>query len=365
MIKEFIQMRRDRLTFAMMIGIPIIQLILFGFAINMDPKHLPTAVYVQERSPLALRILDALRASGYFNIQKEIVDGETVEDELVSGRYAFIIRIPEGLTRNIIRGENVSLAIEVDATDPAATANALGQLSGITNHVMEEYFKGPLTSLRPKAPALQWIIHRHFNPEGVTQYNIVPGLLGVILTMTMVLITSIAVTREIERGTMENLLVLPPRPSEVMLGKIIPYVLIGIIQTMIILFAATRLFHIPFTGDGILFAAGVGIFILANLSIGFLFSTLAKTQMQAMQMTFFFFLPSILLSGFMFPFQGMPEWAQFIGQLLPLTHFLPIVRGVMLKNATLDALLQDFLFLLVMTIAVGLLAITRYRKTLD
>lgn len=365
LIKELIQVRRDRLTFAMIIGIPVTQLILFGFAINMDPKHLPTAVYAQDRSPLTLRLLDGLRTSRYFDLQAELRDGDAIQAALVSGRYAFVIRIPEGFTRRVIRHEPAKLVVEADASDPAAAANALAQLQAITDHVMAEQFKGSLASLAPRPDAINWVIHRHFNPEGVTQYNIVPGLLGVILTMTMVLITSIAMTRELERGTMENLLALPPRPLEVMVGKIAPYILVGLLQTAIVLLAAHFVFHVPFVGSRQAFAVGVGIFILANLAIGFLFSTLARSQMQAMQMTFFFFLPSILLSGFMFPFRGMPHWAQVIGEVLPLTHFLRIVRGVMLKGADMTALWPDYGALILFMLLMGTLALLRYRTTLD
>ncbi|RMF17135.1 MAG: ABC transporter permease [Gammaproteobacteria bacterium] len=365
LIKELIQMRRDRLTFAMIIGIPVMQLILFGFAINLDPKHLPTAVYAQDRSPLTLRMLDALKTSRYFDLQAELEDGRALQQALISGRYAFIIRIPEGFTRRVVRQEGAQLVMEADASDPAAAANALAQLQAITDHVMTEQFKGPLAGLAPRPDTVTWVVHRHFNPEGVTQYNIVPGLLGVILTMTMVLITSIAMTREQERGTMENLLALPPRPLEVMIGKIAPYILVGLLQTGIVLLAAHFVFNVPFTGSRHALALGVGVFILANLAVGFLFSTLARSQMQAMQMTFFFFLPSILLSGFMFPFRGMPHWAQVIGEVLPLTHFLRIVRGVMLKGADIPVLWSDYGALALFMVLMGSLALLRYRTTLD
>ncbi len=365
LIKEMIQMRRDRLTFAMILGIPVMQLILFGFAINMDPKHLPTAVYLQDQSPFTDRLVEALHMSRYFDLQDRLKDGRQIQSALASGRYAFVITVPQGYTRKLVRGQRPALVVDADASDPAAAANALGQLQAITNHILEHQAVGSLSYLQPKSPATTWIIHKHYNPEGITQYNIVPGLLGVILTMTMVLITSIAMTREAERGTMENLLALPPRPFEVMVGKISPYILVGLVQTVIVLLAAFYLFHVPFLGSRELFAAGVAIFILANLSLGFLFSTLARSQMQAMQMTFFFFLPSILLSGFMFPFRGMPGWAQHLGEILPLTHFLRIVRGLMLKAADWHALWSDFAALGFFMLIVGTLAMLRYRTTLD
>ena len=365
LIKEMIQMRRDRLTFAMILGIPIMQLILFGYAINMDPKHLPTAVYLEDESPITDRLLEALHQSRYFDLKTRLRRGTTLDATLAAGHYAFVIRIPQHFTRRLIRGERPSIVVEADASDPAATANALAQLDAIGQHALADLTTGPLAHLAARPAALNWIIHRHYNPEGITQYNIVPGLLGVILTMTMVLITSIAMTREVERGTMENLLALPPRPLEVMLGKIAPYVLVGLIQTAIVLFAAFYLFEVPFLGTSAPLATGVAIFILANLALGFLFSTLARSQLQAMQMTFFFFLPSILLSGFMFPFRGMPEWAQILGEALPLTHFLRIVRGIMLKGTDPLLLWPDYTALLLFLLTIGTLAILRYRTTLD
>ncbi len=365
LVKEMIQMRRDRLTFAMILGIPVMQLILFGFAINMDPKHLPAAVYLQDQSPFTDRLIEALNQSRYFDLQARLTDGGQIQSALASGRYAFVITIPEGYTRKLVRGERPALVVDADASDPAAAANALGQLQAISDRVLADQAVGSLNYLRPSPSATTWVVHRHYNPEGITQYNIVPGLLGVILTMTMVLITSIAMTREAERGTMENLLALPPRPFEVMVGKIAPYILVGLVQTAIVLLAARYIFHVPFLGERPLFAAGVAVFILANLSLGFLFSTLARSQMQAMQMTFFFFLPSILLSGFMFPFRGMPGWAQHLGEVLPLTHFLRIVRGLMLKAADWSSLWPDYAALGVFMLVVGTLAMLRYRTTLD
>ncbi len=365
LLKELIQMRRDRLTFAMMLGIPVMQLILFGYAINTDPKHLPTALHIEEQSPVVRRFTEALEQSGYFAFVRRTVDPREGKALLESGAVSFVIHVPAGFARELVRGERPAILIEADASDPLAAGNALAQAPAILDRALRDTLTGPLAHLAPRPPAVNLIVHRRYNPEGVTQYNIVPGLLGVILTMTMVMITSIAMTREVERGTMENLLAMPTRPVEVMLGKIAPYILVGMIQTAIIIAAAQGLFHVPFMGHRWVLATGVATFIIANLSLGFLFSTLARTQMQAMQMTFFFFLPSILLSGFMFPFRGMPQWAQALGEILPLTHFLRIIRGVMLKGTDFLPLWIEFGAIGIFILLVGTLAMLRYRTTLD
>ncbi len=363
--KEMIQMRRDRLTLGMMFIIPIIQLILFGYAINVNPKNLPTAVHVEDASPIARTLLQGLESSGYFDIKLQTQDPAEADDWLARGKVAFIIAIPADFSEKLIRGERPQILIEADATDPAAASNAIAQAEKIFELALRHDLKGPLAELNAAPPPFDLVLHSRYNPEAITQFNIVPGLLGVILTMTLVMITSIAMTRETERGTLENLLAMPSLAYEVMIGKIMPYVAVGLLQTTIILFASKILFGVPFQGSLMVLALAVGLFVVANLALGFTFSTLVKTQMQAMQLTFFFFLPSMLLSGFMFPFRGMPEWAQGLGQALPLTHFLRIVRGVMLKGASLEQLYQEFLAILIFTFAVGLLAMARYRRTLD
>ncbi len=363
--KEMIQMRRDRLTLGMMFIIPIIQLILFGYAINVNPKNLPTAVHVEDASPIARTLLQGLESSGYFDIKLQTQDPAEADDWLARGKVAFIIAIPADFSEKLIRGERPQVLIEADATDPAAASNAIAQAEKIFELALRHDLKGPLANLNAAPPPFDLVLHSRYNPEAITQFNIVPGLLGVILTMTLVMITSIAMTRETERGTLENLLAMPSLAYEVMIGKIMPYVTVGLLQTTIILFASKILFGVPFQGSLMVLALAVGLFVVANLALGFTFSTLVKTQMQAMQLTFFFFLPSMLLSGFMFPFRGMPEWAQGLGQALPLTHFLRIVRGVMLKGASLEQLHQEFLAILIFTFAVGLLAMARYRRTLD
>jgi len=365
LLKEFVQMRRDRLTFAMIVGIPILQLALFGYAINTDPKALPTVVVVQDASPFTRSLLAALQNTGYFKIVDQFAGEAQADRALQRGDAQFAIIIPPDFSRRMERGERPVLLVAADATDPAATGNALAALEHIGQQGLDHDLIGPLAALRPGQTPFEIRVQRRYNPEGVTQYNIVPGLLGVILQMTMVMMTAFAITRERERGTMENLLATPVRPLEVMAGKIVPYILVGFVQAGIILLAAWALFDVPMYGSAPVLMLGMILFIAALLALGFTISTLARNQLQAMQMTFFFFLPSMLLSGFMFPFRGMPRWAQMIGEVFPLTHFLRVVRGVLLKGASLSDtwphLWPIALFLLAMT----LLALGRYRETLD
>jgi len=364
-VKEFIQLKRDRLTFGMIIGIPVLQLILFGYAINADPKRLPTAVLAADAGPYARSLLSAMQTSGYFRVERQAASEAEVDDLLARGRVQFAVTIPENFGRKLVRGERPVLLVEADASDPSATVNAIAALGQIATTALARDLAGTLADLAPRAPPFEVRVHRRYNPEGVTAYNIVPGLIGTILTMTMVLMTGLAMTRERERGTFENLLATPALPIEVMTGKIVPYILIGLIQVTLILVAALALFEVPMRGNLLLLYLAVLVFIAANLSLGITFSSIARNQLQAMQMTFFFFLPSILLSGFMFPFRGMPEWAQWLGSLLPLTHFLVLVRGIMLKgNDALDLLphLWPLVAFMLAVIGIGLLL---YRRTLD
>ena len=364
-VKEFIQMRRDRVTFAIMIGIPLIQLTLFGFAINSDPKHLPAAMIINDNGPMGRTVLYALRNTTYFDFVRQVGTEAEGRKILERGEAQFVINVPENFTRDLLRGNRPSILIEADATDPAATSNALGSLRPLLDSALQNDIKGPLAYLSGGDGPVDVRIHAMYNPEANTQYNIVPGLMGVVLTMTTVMITALAITRELESGTMENLLSMPTRPVEVLVGKIIPYILVGYIQLLLILSAAHFLFHVPMVGSLVLLLATAFVFITANLAMGITFSTIAKNQRQAIQMAFFFFLPSILLSGFMFPFRGMPHWAQMIGELLPLTHFLRIVRGIVLKgNGLADVLLQLWQIVLFAVIAVTI-GVKRYRRTLD
>jgi ABC-2 type transport system permease protein len=364
-VKEFIQMRRDRVTFGMMIGVPLIQLVLFGYAINADPKRLPTAVLLSDYGPQGRTLLLAIRNSDYFDFKRELRSEREAHDVLARGDVQFVVNIPQNFTRDLLRGERPAILIEADATDPAATSNAIGSLRVLVMTALRQDLKGPLAFLAPDDPPVDLRIHARYNPEAITQYNIVPGLMGVVLTMTMVMITGLAITRERERGTMENLLSMPTRPFEVMVGKIIPYILVGYVQVGLILLAARLLFKVPMLGNvGLLLVVAL-VFITANLAMGITFSTLAENQLQAVQLSFFFFLPSLLLSGFMFPFRGMPQWAQAIGECLPLTHFLRIVRGILLKGNGLDVIgsqLWQIALFAALALAVG---IKRYRQTLD
>ena len=363
--KEFIQLKRDRLTFGMIIGIPVLQLILFGYAINSDPKRLPTAVLAADSGPYTRSLLAAMQTSGYFRLERPARSEAEIDDLLARGRVQFAITIPENFGRKLVRGERPVLLIEADAADPSAIGNAVAALGQLATTALARDLAGPLAELAPRAPPFDIRIHRRYNPEGVTAYNIVPGLIGTILTMTMVLMTGLAMTRERERGTFENLLSTPALPLEVMTGKIVPYILIGLIQVTLILAAALLLFEVPMRGNPVLLYFAVSLFIAANLTLGITFSTIARNQLQAMQMTFFFFLPSILLSGFMFPFRGMPDWAQALGSLLPLTHFLLLVRGIMLKgNGALDMLPHLWPIVAFMLVVIGI-GLALYRRTLD
>ncbi len=364
-VKELIQMRRDRLTFAMIIGIPIVQLVLFGYAINSDPKHLPTALNVQDNSVFTRSLTAAIQNTGYFRITNIVHSEGEGEKLLASGGVAFLLTVPPQFSRALARGDKPSLLIEADASDPSAAANAMAAISQLPATVFNNDLKGALRPLQATAAPFNVVVHRRYNPEGITSYNVVPGLIGVILTMTMVLITALAVTREVERGTMENLLAMPLQPFEVMIGKIAPYIVMGYIQVTVVIVAALLLFGVPMLGSFFDLSVALAIFIAANLSVGFTISTIAQNQLQAMQMTFFFFLPSILLSGFMFPFRGMPAWAQVIGEVLPNTHFMRIVRGIMLKGSGLADLFGDIWPLLIFMVAVMALALVRYRRTLD
>jgi ABC-2 type transport system permease protein len=364
-LKEFIQMMRDRVTFGIMVGIPLMQLLLFGFAINSDPKHLPTAIRAADEGPFARTFVAALRQSEYFTLVREPATDAEAQRLLQLGEVQFVINIPADFSRQLLRGERPTVLIEADATDPAATGPAIAAARTLAAKVFNRDLPGPLARLRGLDGPVDFAVHAQYNPENITQYNIVPGLMGVVLTMTMVMITALAITRERERGTMENLLATPVRPIEVMLGKILPYIAVGYIQVTLILLAARYIFHVPMIGSIPLLYAVALLFIAANLAVGITFSTLAKNQLQAVQMAFFFFLPSILLSGFMFPFRGMPEWAQWIGSILPNTHFLRIVRGILLKgNGPLEIApeIWPLLLFLAVVMAVG---VKRYRQTLD
>jgi ABC-2 type transport system permease protein len=364
LMKEFIQMRRDRMTFALMIGVPVMQLLLFGFAINTDPRHLPTVMHIADDSAYARSIGAALKNSDYFDIVATARTPREAERMLDEGEVAFAITVPVNFARDLVRGESPQLLIQADASDPIASSIALATISELAKSALKDDLVGPLANQADKPPFTA-IIQRRYNPEGITQYNVVPGLIAVILTMTMVMVTAMAMTREREKGTFENLLAMPASPLEVMIGKILPYVAVGYIQAALIIIGARFVFNVPILGSLTLLAATSGLFIAANLALGFTFSTIAKNQLQAMQMTVFFLLPSILLSGFLFPFRGMPNWAQWAGEALPNTHFLRIVRGILLKGNGWIEVWPELWPLLAFMLAAMLMALARYRRTLD
>ncbi|ANA33667.1 putative multidrug ABC transporter permease YbhS [Ralstonia mannitolilytica] len=374
-LKEFLQLRRDRVTFAMMIGIPIMQLFLFGFAINTDPKHLLTGVIAADQSEFTRSFLASMRNSDYFELRQTLPDETAGREALAKGQLQFVVSIPPDFTRKLVRGERPSLLVEADATDPAATGLALASLPQLVQGVVSKDMKGALSRLAggagggagasAGAPPFDVRLHKLYNPEGITQYNIIPGLMGTILTMTMVMMTGLAMTRERERGTMENLLATPVRPLEVMTGKIVPYIFIGLVQVTIILLAAYYIFHVPFVGSVWMVYVAALLFIVASLTVGITLSSLAQNQLQATQLTFFYFLPSILLSGFMFPFVGMPKWAQVIGNVLPMTYFHRLTRGILLKGNGWVELWPSIWPLMLFTVVVLAVAVRFYRRTLD
>lgn len=365
MFKEFIQMRRDKATLGMMIGIPLMQLILFGFAINLNPQHLPAAIVSQDESVFTRRILTSLEQSTYFHFVAPPMPESQARDLLRRSKVQFIVNIPPRFSYDLVRGNRPNLLLEVDATDPASATRAMSVFSALPDFVFKQETHGSLAYLQDVPPVYTPLVLAKYNPMAITALNIVPGLLGVVLTMTLVLITALAITREYERGTMENLLATPLEPIEVMIGKLVPYIVVGYVQVLLILVCAAFIFHVPMEGSVFLLLVLCLPFIAANLAVGLTFSTLASNQLQAVQGGMFFFLPSLLLSGFMFPFHGMPEWAQWIGSFLPLTHFLLIVRGILLKGSHFTEVWSEVLPILIFTAVALYVAAKRYRKTLD
>jgi ABC-2 type transport system permease protein len=361
LVKEFIQLKRDRVSFAMIIMIPLVQLMLFGYAINTNPRHLPTAVLLQEHTDLARSVLAALRNTDYFRITKVARDENELDRMLASGTVLFAVEIPAGFERAVRRGDKPAILVAADATDPVAAGSAFSSLGQLLQTALVHDRAIPDTAPLP----FEIRTHARYNPAGVTQLNIVPGLVGTILTMTMLIFTALSVTREIERGTMESLLSMPITPVEIMLGKIVPYIMVGFVQAAMIIGIGVLLFGVPIVGNLFMLAGLSTLFIATNLSIGYTFSTVAQNQLQAMQMSIMFFLPNILLSGFMFPFAGMPVWAQYIGEALPLTHYLRIVRAIMLKGATAGDLHYDAAAMFVLMLVAMTIAVTRFRRTLD
>lgn len=365
LLKEVLQIGRDRLTLAMIIGVPLMQLTLFGFAINFNPKALPTAVSISDPGTFSRSIIAALRNSSYFDLVAETRSPAEARKLLQDGKVLFVVEIPTNFTRDIVRGAQPEMLMEVDATDPASSGFALSAFNALTVTALRDDLVGPLANRAAGPAPFTPVVHLLYNPESNTQYSIVPGLLAIILTMTLVLMTCMALTRERERGTYENLLAMPATPMEIMVGKIAPYVVVGLVQATIVLVLAKYVFGVPVIGSLALLGAALTLFIIANLSVGYTFSTIAQSQLQAMQMTVFFLLPAILLSGFAFPFAGMPVWAQRIGEILPATHFLRIARGILLKGNTFSNILGDLWPLALFTLVSGTIALLRFRRTLD
>jgi ABC-2 type transport system permease protein len=365
LLKEFLQMRRDRLTLGMIVGIPLMQLFVFGFAINFNPKALPTAISIDDPGVFARSLVAALRNSSYFDVTLETNSPQAARLLLQEGKVLFVVEIPANFTRDIVRGAQPDLLVEADATNPAAGGYAVGAFAGLASTALRDDLKGPLAARAQGPPPFNTVTHLLYNPESNTQYSIVPGLLAIILTMTMVLMTCLAITRERERGTYENLLAMPATPLEIMIGKITPNILVGAVQSMIILAVAKYVFGVPMIGSLALLSMALAVYIIANLAVGYTFSTMAHNQLQAMQMTQFFLLPAIMLSGFAFPFEGMPVWAQYLGNLMPATHFLRIVRGILLKGNGLTEIWPDLWPLFAFTLVAGSIALARFRRTLD
>lgn len=365
LIKEFIQMRRDRITFAMMLGVPLLQLVLFGFAINNDPKSLPTALVAISNDQYTRAMASALQMTGYYHFDFVAQSAAEAEELMAKGAVSFVVTIPADFARRVERGDNPQILIEADATDPSAASGAVSTLSKVASQALLRAQGMQAAAAESARGQLQVVVHQRYNPEGISQYNIVPGLLGVILQMTMVMMTAMALTRETERGTMENLLAMPSSPAEIMLGKVLPFLVVGAVQVAVVLTAAKLLFSIPFVGSLTLLLSAVLVFVLALVLLGYTISTMAGSQMQAMQLTFFFFLPSLLLSGFMFPYRGMPGWAQVLGEIFPLTHFLRVTRAVMLKGADFHAIGAEVGWLVLFVGVFAGTALLRFRRTLD
>jgi ABC-2 type transport system permease protein len=365
LMKEFIQMRRDRITFAMMLGVPLMQLVLFGYAINNDPKDLPAALVSISHDQYTRAVVSALQMTGYYRFDHVVQSAAEAEELMASGAVAFTVTIPSDFARRVDRGDHPQILIEADATDPSVASGAISTLGTVAAQALLREQGRQAEAKEAADKQLQVVVHRRYNPEGISQYNIVPGLLGVILQMTMVMMTSMALTRETERGTMENLLAMPASPTEIMLGKVLPFLVVGAVQVAVVLAAATLMFSVPFVGSMPILFSAILIFVLSLVLLGYTISTMARTQMQAMQLTFFFFLPSLMLSGFMFPYRGMPDWAQVLGEIFPLTHFIRIIRAVMLKGADFPAIATEVIALLGFVALFSAAALFRFRRTLD
>jgi ABC-2 type transport system permease protein len=360
--KEWIEVLRDPMTLRLIIALPVMQLFLFGYAINTDPKHLPTGLLSPEHSRYERSIVAALENTGYYEI-RPLASEAAAEQALARGDVLFVVNIPANFDRSVDRGEVPKILLDADATDPSAIGNATAALASVVGAIERDL--PPNRRAEPTAPPFQFVAHARYNPEQLTALNIVPGLIVIVLVFSTLIITTLSITRERERGTLENLLAMPVRPIEVMLAKIVPYIGIGYIQAFLIIVISAAVFGLPIRGSLLLLVLALGLFIASNLAMGFTFSTVATNQMQAMQMAQFTLLPSMLLSGFMFPFHGMPRWAQWAGEMFPTTHALRIVRGILLKGNGATEILPELWPIAVFTLAVGAVTVLVYRETLD
>jgi ABC-2 type transport system permease protein len=367
MAKEFTQLRRDRITYAMILIMPLMQLLLFGYAINTDPRHLPAAVVSHDHGNLANAVVASLERSTYVDIRYVPTSEAEMDGLMRRGKISLALTIPPDFSERVLKGDGAQILAEIDASDPTAAGGVAAAVAALPTEALRHELKGA-TAPKPGRPAFEVVTHRLYNPEGITSYNIVPGLLAIILSMTLVMMTAMAVTREVERGTMESLLSTPATSFEVMVGKLAPYVAVGILQAIIVLVLARVLFAVPMAqtvAGWIALSVGVVLFITSNLALGYLISTVVRSQLQAMQISMFYMMPSLFLSGFMFPFAGLPLWARGLGEVIPITHFLRIVRGSLLKQQVLADMGPDLLALSAFLVAVAVLTVTRSRTTLD
>jgi ABC-2 type transport system permease protein len=363
--KELLQLRRDRLTLAMMVALPILQLLLFGYAINTDVRHIPTVVFDQDRSALSRDLVRSLVATGFYDLSGNVRSYDEIADALRAGRARVALVVPGNFSSDVTSGRGSKLQLVVDGSDPQTVASATNTAASLAAARSSALLVSRLERAGAVASgAIDVEPNTWYNPDLRTAIYVVPGLVGVILTMTMVMLTAMAIARERERGTLEQLIVSPVRRLELVVGKIVPYVAMGYVQMTLILFAGGLVFDVPIMGSALLLYALAFVFIAANLALGLFFSTLAKTQQQAMQMSFFFLLPNILLSGFMFPFEGMPRPAQWLAQALPLTHFLRIVRGITLKGSGFADVSPELVWLCGILVALVALASLRFSKKL-
>lgn len=364
-VKEFTQFKRDRSTFIIIITVPILQLLIFGLAINTNPKNLPSSLINYDSGPFGRTLVHELQNTEYFKFDHYPRSEREANKLLATHQVLFTLTIPPDFSRKLVRGEYPAALLEVDGTDPVSVAYAVSASNNLMSNIFQYDLQGPLQSLQPQNNPAELRVHTKYNPSVITQYNIVPGLLATVLTMTFVMVASMALTRERERGTMESLLATPLRPLEVIIGKATPFLVVGYLQVVVMILLATLFFKIPLLGNPILLLATVLPFVLANLAVGITISTFAKTQLEASQTSLVFFLPSMLLSGFAFPFKGLPMWAQAIGNVLPMTHFINIVRGIMLKGVGIVDIWIDLWPILLFMFVMLFVALKRYRQTLD